>query len=156
MGSRAKAGELIVPGLVLVGCLLYWLHVQEARSVAQRVPLAVIVFTVAMTGLVVLRTVLGREGAAGGAEAAAGGGSRPADRPAFLRRALFVALCGGYYLAMSRLGFDLANLVFLLLAYPLAGLRLVWTVPAALASSAIFHVLARVMEFNVPSGPFGF
>lgn len=156
MGSRSKAGELIVPGLVLVGCLLYWLHVQEARSVAQRVPLAVIVFTVAMTLLVVGRTFLGPEGAAEGAAAEAGGESRPADRRTFLRRALFVALCGGYCLAIGRLGFDLANLVFLLLAYPLAGLRLVWAVPAALASAATFHVLARVMEFNVPSGPFGF
>ncbi len=152
MGSRSKAGELIVPGLVVIGCLLYWLHVQDARSVAQRVPLAVIVFTVAMTLVVVGRTFLGPVVAAEGTQAEA-----PADdRRIFASRALFVALCAGYFVVIGQLGFDLANLAFLLLAYPLAGLRVVWSVPAALASAAIFHVLAQVMEFNVPPGPFGF
>jgi len=151
MRSRPNAGELIVPSLVLIGCLLYWLHVQDARSVAQRVPLAVIVFTVAMTLVVVGRTFLGPVVAAENTEADA-----PAeDRRIFASRAIFVALCGGYFFVIGRLGFDLANLIFLLLAYPLAGLRLVWTVPASVASAAIFHVLARVMEFNVPTGPFG-
>lgn len=152
MVSRSKAGELIVPGVVLIGCLLYWMHVQDARSVAQRVPLAVIVFTVLMLLMVVGRTVLGTAWASEDTEADA----PSTDRRIFVNRALFIALCAGYFVAFGRLGFDLANVVFLLLAYPLAGLKLVWTIPAAIASSAVFHVLASVMEFNVPAGPFGF
>jgi hypothetical protein len=152
MPSRAKAGELIVPGLVLLGCLLYWIHIQDARSVAQRVPLGVIVLTVGMTLLVLAKTFLGpaRDGEADGALALS------ADRRSLIQRTVFIGLCGGYFVAIGALGFNLANLAFLLLAYPLAGLGLVWAGCAAVISTVIFHFLARIMEFNVPTGPFGF
>ena len=153
MLARGKAMELIVPGIVLVGCLFYWLHIQDARSVAQRVPLGVIAFTVATTVLVLFRVLFetvpdDKDGSAPPAP--------PTDRRALVQRAMFVVLCGGYFIALGQLGFNLANLAFLFLAYPLAGLGLVWSCVAAVTSVAVFHVLAQIMKFNVPTGPFGF
>jgi len=152
MQSRVKAGELIVPGIVLIGCVLYWLHVQDARSVAQRVPQGVIVFTVLMTLLVLARLsfVTAPDNQDGDEQ------SPPISRRALVQRTLFVALCGGYFVALGQLGFNLANLAFLLFAYPLAGLGLAWSGIAAVLSATIFHFLAQIMEFNVPTGPFGF
>jgi len=151
MTFRQKLGELIVPAIVLLGCLLFWWHVQDARSVAQRVPIGVILFTLAFTALVLMRVFLWPP-----AEDADAAAEPPVGRDVFIRRVVFVVLCLGYFLAFSWLGFNIANLTFLVLAYLLAGMRALWAVPAAIASSIVFHLLARVMDFNVPTGPFGF
>ena len=152
---RQRLGELLVPAIVLLGCLLYWLHVQDARSVARRVPDAVIVFTVALAMIVLIRAMFFPP--AGPATGPAEESGVPASgRGNFLRRLFFIILCIGYYAVFSVLGFNLANVIFLLLAYPLAGLGLVGTVAGAVTSSAVFYGLARVMEFNIPLGPFGF
>ncbi len=155
MALRQKLGELVVPAIVLVGCLLYWLHVQDARAVARRVPDGVILFTVAMTVLALLREFVWAP--------AAGQDTEPSTEPSpalnrevLVKRILFVALCFGYYFAFSWLGFDLANLTFLILVYILAGMKALGAVLAAIGSSVVFHFLARVMDFNVPAGPFGY
>lgn len=149
MHLRHKLGELIVPAIVLLGCFLYWWHIQDARAIAQRVPNYVIIFTVAMTVLGMTRALL----------------LPPApdeeqvelpERGVLLRRLAFVAACFGYFFAFSWLGFNLANLGFLVLACLLAGLKLPGAVVTALASTIVFHFLARAMDFRVPTGPFGF
>lgn len=150
MTERRKLGELIVPAIVLLGCLLYWLHVQDARSVARRVPNGVILFTVAMTVLALAREFLFPSLTEQDTDTLP-----PVPRDVLFKRVLFVLLCLGYFFAFSWLGFNLANLIFLLLAYRLAGLSLVGAVPAAIASSVIFYLLAQVMDFGVPTGLFG-
>lgn len=151
---RHKLGELIVPAIVLAGCLLYWLHVQDARSVARRVPDGVIIFTVALTVLVVIRAFLFPTPPGG--QIPKSNDAIAFDGRGFGKRALFVALCVGYFFAFSRLGFNLANLLFLLVAYPLAGLGVGWSIAGAAISTVVFYLLAQVMDFNVPLGPFGF
>lgn len=150
MAWRHRLGELIVPSIVLLGCLLYWLHVGDARAVARRVPSGVILFTVAMTAIVVLRALIAR-GPAQGAEASVS----PVEPPVIARRAAFALLCAGYYGAFTLLGFNTANLIFLFAACIVAGMRPRMAAPTALAASVVFHALARVMEFNVPTGPLG-
>jgi small-conductance mechanosensitive channel len=147
---RHKAGELIVPAIVLLGCLLYWLHIQDARSVARRVPNGVIAFTVAMTVLALLHEGLGLLRGTGQTAAAP-----PVDRAVLMKRVAFVLLCVGYYFAFGTLGFNLANFGFLIVAYGVAGLAPLVALPAAAASTVVFWGLARVMDFNVPTGPFG-
>ena len=156
MSTRMRyiAGELLVPTIVLLGCLLYWLHVQDARSVARRVPDGVIAFTAAMTLIVLSRTLLLSRSVS--MKSADDAGATITNRSDLVKRALFVLLCLGYYSAFSSLGFNLANLAFLLIAYPLAGLGFGWSVFGALASSFVFYGLAWLMEFNVPVGPLGF
>ncbi|WP_155326430.1 tripartite tricarboxylate transporter TctB family protein [Alkalilacustris brevis] len=151
MAVRQKLGELVVPAIVLVGCLLYWLHVQDARAVARRVPNGVILFTVAMTMLALMREFIWPPAGEQDAES-----SPPVERDVLIKRLLFVMLCFGYFLAFSWLGFNLANLTFLVFAYILAGMKFLGAVPAAICSSVVFHFLARVMDFNVPTGPLGF
>jgi predicted secreted protein len=151
MTFRQKLGELIVPGIVLVGCLLFWLHVQDARSVARRVPSGVILFTLALTLLTLAREFVFPPKDDQNASA-----EPPAGRDVLVKRVAFVLLCIGYYAVFQWLGFNLANLVFLLLAYMLAGMTLFGAVLAAVVSSVVFYLLATVMEFNVPVGPFGF
>jgi len=147
---RQKIGELIVPAIVLIGCLLYWLHIQDARSVSRRVPNGVIFFTVGMTVLAVLREFV--RSARTDAQAP---DAQPLESAVVMKRVAFVLLCIGYYLAFGVLGFNLANLVFLALAYVVAGMAPLIALPTAIASTVVFWALARVMDFNVPSGPFG-
>jgi hypothetical protein len=147
---RQKIGEMIVPAIVLIGCLLYWLHIQDARSVARRVPNGVIVFTVGMTVLAMLREFVWP--ARNDAQTA---DAQPLESAVVMKRVAFVLLCIGYYLAFGVLGFNLANLVFLALAYVVAGMAPLIALPTAIASTVVFWALARVMDFNVPSGPFG-
>ena len=149
MAWRHRLGELIVPSVVLLGCLLYWLHVGDARAVARRVPSGVILFTLAMTAIVLLRVLLAR---GHGAESA----GPPLEPRIIVRRAAYALLCAGYYGAFTQLGFNTANLIFVFLACMVAGMRPLAAAPTTLVASVVFHVLARVMEFNVPAGPLGF
>ncbi|NNU79053.1 hypothetical protein HMH01_01255 [Halovulum dunhuangense] len=145
---QARLGEMIVPLLVLIGCVLFWWHIQEARSVAQRVPNLVLVFTLALTLLVGVRIfVLGKGGKDGAAIDLKDG--------TLHKRVAFLGLCLVYYLTFQPLGFTLSNLLFLLLAYRLAGLGWRQTGFAALVSTIVFHGLALLMDFNVPKGVFG-
>ena len=150
-----RLGEIVVPLIALAGCALYWLHVQDAQPVAQRVPETVIIFTVICTAIVLIRVIFFP--AAGSSQE--NGSEEKASalrRGDFIRSSLFILLCVGYYMVFSRLGFNLANLIFLLLAYPLAGLNITWSIFGAFSSSAVFCGLAWVMKFNVPLGPLGF
>lgn len=150
MVLRRRLGELIVPAIVLIGCFLYWWHVQDARAVARRVPDAVILFTIAMTAVALLREILfppraGEDGAV----------APSVPRDVFMKRVAFILLCLGYFLSFQWIGFNLTNFVFLVLACRLAGLHFVAAVPTAAISAVVFHLLARLMDFRVPTGPFG-
>ncbi len=162
MRLRILLGELVVPALVLLGTALFFASIREAPSVTQRVPLGVMAFILAMTGIVVVRAVL---------DARAGGGGEPPPPVSPERlvrewgpRVVFVLLAVGYYLLFERIGFSLSNFVFLLAALPLAGYGRGRSFAAAAArivaiaavATVIFHVLAIVMHFNVPVGPLGF
>ena len=151
---RTLIGELVVPLIVLVGTLLFWLHIQEARSVAQRVPNGVMIFILGALVIVVGRAVK---------DYLATRHSDARDEDISLtivtdfardewRRLVFLGLCVGYFLAFPRLGFDLSKAGFLVAAFLLAGLRPVPTLIGALSGAVIFHLLARLMDFNVPSG----
>jgi predicted secreted protein len=150
MAWRHRLGELIVPAIVLLGCLLYWLHVGDARAVARRVPSGVILFTVAMTAAVLLREFVRR--APTPQESAA---TPRVERAVLVQRSVFTLLCVGYFLAFSWLGFNLANVTFVFLACMVAGMKPPGAAVTALTASVAFYLLARVMEFNVPTGPFG-
>jgi hypothetical protein len=150
MMERKRLGELIVPAIVLVGCLLYWLHIYDARSVAQRVPNGVILFTVAMSFLVLLL-----EYARPSPIMLDEHSLRQTELDVILKRTAFVGLCIGYFVAFTTVGFNIANLTFLIVAYALAGMKPLSALFTAIVSTLVFHALAWVMEFNVPTGPFG-
>ncbi len=151
---RTLIGELVVPLIVLVGSLLFWLHIQEARSVAQRVPNGVMIFILGALVIVVGRAVkaylVARHADASDERISLTLAADFARNE--WRRLVFLGLCIGYYLAFPRLGFDVANAGFLVAAFLLAGLRPVPSVAGALGGAVIFHLLARLMDFNVPSG----
>ncbi|WP_296644897.1 tripartite tricarboxylate transporter TctB family protein [Roseinatronobacter sp.] len=124
---------------------------QDARSVARRVPSGIILFTIAMTAFALMRTFILPPASERNAESAP-----RIERDVLIKRMLFVMLCFGYFFAFSWLGFNLANLLFLVCAYVLAGMKFLGAGVAAICSSVVFYFLARVMDFNVPIGPFGF
>ncbi|MDF1608686.1 hypothetical protein PZ897_10905 [Hoeflea sp. YIM 152468] len=157
MFLRSKWGELIVPAIVLLGCLLFWFHIQEARSVTRRIPEPVIVLTVLTTLIILMRTVFQKSAGKDEADAALPDQeAAPTTKREILIRVAFLILCVGYYFSFGSLGFSLTNLLFLLLAYPLVGLGPIGTAVGAVVSSLTFHFLAWVMNFNVPVGPLGF
>lgn len=163
MRRRALLGELVVPAIVLIGTILFWWSIREAPSISRRVPLGVIAFIIVMAGVVVMRAALsGRD------EPEAP--SPPLDvmiRTWFAewrQRIAFIALAVGYYIAFGLLGFSTANFLFLVAALVVAGygrdrppLETAWRIALIAAiATVIFHVLAGLMDFNVPRGPFGF
>jgi hypothetical protein len=80
---------------------------------------------------------------------------RQTELDVILKRTAFVGLCIGYFVAFTTVGFNIANLTFLIVAYALAGMKPLSALFTAIVSTLVFHALAWVMEFNVPTGPFG-
>lgn len=163
MSIQALFRALLVPFFILLMTALYWWSIHEAPSSAQRVPLVVITFITAMATIVIVREIVSLSMGHGRHE------PRPADLdlPGWVahhrQRLFFVVICIGYYPLFVYLGFNVANVVFLLVALPLSGLgaqrqmatRLALSMAIAVMTAVIFHLLAQVMDFNVPTSPFG-
>jgi hypothetical protein len=163
MRSRAFLGELVVPAIVLIGTFLFWWSIREAPSISRRVPLGVIAFILFLTGVVAVREAI----VARGDEAAPAppfGETVQAWFTEWRQRIAFIALAIGYYFAFVTLGFSAANLLFLVAALVVAGsargrepVAAAWRIALiAIVATVVFHLLAEVMDFNVPRGPFGF
>ena len=161
---RRFLSDLTVPLIVLAGALLFFLNVQEAPSVSRRVPYGVMIFILAMAGLVIAgATIEAFARAAGDADAKES--AQPGSSMGIqLRRVALIGLAFAYVAMFGSLGFTLSNFLFLCAALPLAGFTEGRPWPAmafrvlalATVSAAFFHLLARIMAFNVPVGPFGF
>lgn len=165
---RTFLRQLTVPAIVLFGTALFWLHVQEAPSVARRVPNGVMIFIGVMTLIVVARAFV---------ESRRERFDTQADRRErvvfgtlisewlrdWAQRITFIVLAIGYFFAFSSLGFSLSNFLFLCAALLLAGFErgkpklksVVQIGGIALFAAIVFHFLALLMDFNVPTGPFG-
>lgn len=154
----------LVPVLLLVLTGLYWFHIADAPAVAQRVP-TVVVGLVAFLAIVVLVGDLASELKNADRKAS---GAVLDDVKSWMKewrlQLIFVALCALYFVVFSSLGFNVANVVFLSVAFPVAGfardcslaVRGAKTVSTVILVSVIVYALAHVMDFNVPRGPLGF
>ena len=159
MQKLFRAG--LVPGLILLLTGLYWLHIADAPSAAQRVPSAVIVVIVIMAVAVFV------------AEMAASKKAKTSEDGTFKLinwltqwriQLIFIAISIGYFIAFVYLGFNLANFVFLVIAFPVAGVGRDISRSGAAGKvgiyagllSVLFYTLAQIMDFNAPAGPLGF
>lgn len=164
MPFQAFMRALKVPIFIIVMTGLYWLSIHDASSSAQRVPRVVIIFILIMTLIVVIREMLYilKEKRS------------EINEPLFLsnigqwywtnrQRCVFAMLSLVYIPLFIYLGYNVANFIFLSLALPLSGLgkkrggvsRALLCLVVSLFASAIFHILALVMDFNVPVSPLG-
>lgn len=163
MSIQALFRALCVPFFILLMTALYWWSIREAPSSAQRVPSVVIVFILAMAAIVIVREIVSLSMGEGSNERRQAGLGLRDWATQNRQRLIFVLICVGYYPLFVYLGFNVANVVFLLAALPLSGLgaqrrmatRLALSMAIALVSAVIFHLLAQVMDFNVPTSPFG-
>lgn len=162
---RRFLSDLTVPLIVLAGTLLFFLNVQEAPSVSRRVPYGVMIFILAMAGLVIAGATIEAFARAAAGDADAKESAQPGSSMGLqLRRVALIGLALAYVAMFGSLGFTLSNFLFLCAALPLAGFTEGRPWPAmalrvlalAAVSAAFFHLLARIMAFNVPAGPFGF
>lgn len=157
----------ITPALILIFTALYWLHIADAPSAAKRVPSGVIVFILIMTVIVVMRDLQSVKNK----KAVNQDGAGPVAAYSLKQwvntwrlQILFTALSVGYFLAFITIGFNLANFLFLIIALPTAGMgkglkagsAITKIVVMAMIVTLVFFVLAMLMDFNVPVGPFGF
>jgi len=154
---------LFVPGFILVMTALYWISLIGAPSSAQRVPRVIILFIVFMCVLVTLKEVKQLREVDDSEDI-----SEPvlaAVKGWFIehgQRVAFAIISIGYFPAFMWLGFNIANVVFLAMALPLAGLgsklrplpRIALSVTSALIAAVLFHLISLSMGFNVPA-PFG-
>ena len=159
MSIQALLRALSVPLFILTLTALYWWSIQDAASSAQRVPLVVIFFIMAMSAIVIIKEmiVIRLENK-----------QQEDDFDLHLwaihngQRIYFVAISLGYFLLFIYLGFNIANVIFLTAALPLAGLgkersivtRIALSSAIAVVVAIVFHFLANIMDFNVPASPF--
>jgi hypothetical protein len=163
MSIQALFRALFVPFFILLLTALYWWSITEAPSSAQRVPLVVITFIAAMATIVIVREVMVLSMGHGRHEPRQASLDLPGWVAQNRQRLIFLVLCIGYHPLFVYLGFNIANLVFLLIALPLSGLgaqrqmatRLTLSLATAVMTAVIFHLLAQVMDFNVPTSPLG-
>lgn len=160
MPIQAVIRVVLVPTFILLCTALYWVSIQEAAGAARRVPTFVMIFVVVMTLIVVVTELIKIQQDGSNGEVTNAG--------AWLRlhsqRILFVAICFAYYPLFISLGFNIANFLFLSCALTIAGLgkgrkalsRLILVLTTSLVATVVFHLLAQVMDFNVPTSPFGF
>lgn len=159
MSFQALSRALLVPSFILIMTAIYWASIQDAPRGAQRVPNVVMLFILTTASVVVVRDVAllfstgGRQRSESFREQLS---SWFSDNR---QRCLFVVICLAYFPIFVSLGFNIANLIFLCLALPLAGLgrgrslvaRIGLIVSVAALCSMIFHLLASIMDFNVPA-----
>lgn len=159
MQTLFRAG--LVPVLILFLTGLYWLHIADAPSAAQRVPSAVIVVIIIMAVVV----FVGDMAAAKKAKISEDSTIKLINWLTQWRTQLiFIALSIGYFTAFVYLGFNLANFAFLVIAFPVAGVGQNMSRSGAVGKVAIyagllsvlFYTLAQIMDFNAPAGPLGF
>lgn len=159
MSFQALSRALLVPSFILIMTAIYWASIQDAPRGAQRVPNVVMLFILMTAAIVVIREVT--------LLIATGGRQNPESfREQFSswfadnrQRCLFVVIGLAYFPVFVSLGFNIANLIFLCLALPLAGFgrgrplvaRIGLIVSVAALSSMIFHLLGSIMDFNVPA-----
>ncbi len=163
MSIQSLFRSLFVPAFILVMTALYWLSIANAPSSAQRVPRVIILFIVLMCVLVTVKEVKKlREAGTDELSAEPVLVSVKAWLAEHGQRVAFAVISMGYFPAFMWLGFNIANVIFLAIALPLAGLgaklkplsRAALSVGAAAVAAVLFHLIALSMGFNVPA-PFG-
>lgn len=167
MSTQALLRVLLVPAFILLATALYWFSIQGAASGARRVPDVVMIFIAIMASMVIVRDIAMLIG--GNGNKAAPGEDALADTlrhwaRAHRQRFAFTAISLVYFPVFVTLGFNIANFLFLALALPLSGLagersigfRIGISLCVSLVATLVFHMLAQVMDFNVPISPLGF
>ena len=149
--------EVVFPGLALFEGIAYWYQLREAASAAKRVPNGVMVLLLILIAIVVWREALAHR------EAEEDQSTLP--RPtsirnrigawfvAYRRECIFVLLSFGYYIAFQEIGFNLANALFLFLAFILMKMKWKSNFIYTTATVLLLFATPEVMNFNVPVAP---
>lgn len=178
---KMKVSKIIdawgVPLMIVVGALLFGLHIQDAPPVAARVPNFVLIFIVLMLFLVVRQTlkkqrkqkqelsqsVVAQDQDQDQTEST---GRKQSAVLAYLRRqsvTAFFALGVIYFLTFDILGFAISNFIFIFASmivvknyqsdFSLKNLPAVLV--TTLITTFLLYVFAKLTSFNIPSGIFG-
>jgi hypothetical protein len=163
-----------VPLMIVVGALLFGLHIQDAPAVAARVPNFVLIFIFLMLFLVVRQTLkkqrkqkqeLSQSVLAQDQDQPESTGRKKSAVLAYLRRqsvTAFFALGVIYFLTFDILGFSISNFIFIFASMIVVknyqsdfSLK---NLPAVLVTSLIttflLYAFAKLTSFNIPSGIF--
>ena len=176
---KMKVSKIIdawgVPLMIVVGALLFGLHIQDAPAVAARVPNFVLIFIFLMLFLVVRQTLkkqrkqkqeLSQSVLAQDQDQPESTGRKKSAVLAYLRRqsvTAFFALGMIYFLTFDILGFSISNFIFIFASMIVVknyqsdfSLK---NLPAVLVTSLIttflLYAFAKLTSFNIPSGIFG-
>lgn len=161
MGRRWN--ELVVPAVTLVVAFAYWLQVRgQARTVVM-VPLGAIVLLAVLCLALLWREV--RKQPHHDVASQAMSPPLPSDPSGALHQLGFawvgryrreiglVVLCCGYYLAFERIGFHLANILFLWLTFLNCGVRWTQAVVYGALTTAALYLFTELVKLNVPTAP---
>lgn len=178
---KMKVSKIIdawgVPLMIVVGALLFGLHIQDAPAVAARVPNFVLIFIFLMLFLVVRQTLKKQRKQKQELSQSVLAQDQDQDQPestgrkqsavlAYLRRqsvTAFFALGMIYFLTFDILGFSISNFIFIFASMIVVknyqsdfSLK---NLPAVLVTSLIttflLYAFAKLTSFNIPSGIFG-
>ena len=179
--KKMKASKIIdawgVPLMIVVGALLFGLHIQDAPAVAARVPNFVLIFIVLMLFLVVRQTLKKQRKQKQELSQSVVAQDQDQDQPestgrkksvvlAYLRQqsvTAFFALGVIYFLTFDILGFSISNFIFIFASmivvknyqsdFSLKNLPA--AIVTALITTCLLYAFAKLTSFNIPSGIFG-
>lgn len=131
---------LVVPGIVAVMTLAYWVQIADASRTAVLVPIGIIALIAAFLAVVVVRDMRNAPEAPASSSLI-----HLLAKPVGL-----IALSVGYWGAFQYLGFNVANALFLGLVFLLAGGHWSRAILLSGIGTVVLHVLARAMDFDLP------
>jgi hypothetical protein len=151
---RIKRDELVVPTIILLFSFSYWIQVKGQTRVVVLIPYGALVAITILSVLVIGRDAVGRyaELAKSTKHMSILNGIR--DFVSMHRKELgLVAISIGYFLVLSRLGFTLDNVLFLLAAFSITGLNWRQKILYTVLTSLVLFGAADLMQLNVPHMP---
>ena len=151
---RVRWQELIVPGIIVLFVISYWIQVRGQSRAVIIIPYGTMWLVLLLTAIVIYAHLF-RKGAR---EEKNGPDTKAVPRLkdgllAYKRESGLIALSVGYYFAFDPLGFTGSNLIFLLLGFRVAGLKTTKSIVYSLITTAILFGTSTLLQLDAPNIP---
>lgn len=152
--KRIQWNELIVPAMVFVFAFSFWIQVRGQSRAVVIVPYIIIALILILIGFVIFSHAVSK------AEK-----KDLSEGPARLfvmfqhwffsqkRELALIALSIAYCFLFDPFGFTGSNFIFLMLAFPIAGLKLKKSVVYGCATTVVMYAVSEILQLTAPQFP---
>ena len=152
--KRIQLKELIVPAIVLAFVVSYWIQVRGQSRAVVLIPYGTIWLILILIAVVIFTQAASK---ADKKEVPGQSAERPVPFQQWIsnhkRELGLIVLSIAYCFIFYPLGFTVSNLVFLLLAFPVAGLRPKQSVIYGCVTTAVMYAVSEILQLNAPQFP---